>query len=100
MVSVCSKNEVIRLPIPSEVFLGIVDHMIGPKRASLVQIPCATHGSDFSAEPFGDLHCKCPHTTRGAINQNLLPWLNVACVAQTLQGSESSHWYSRCFLKR
>src|SRR3972149_9251286 len=100
MISVSSKNQVILLPILGEIFLGIVNHMIGPKRARLLQIPRAAHGSDFSAERFGYLHRKRSHPTRCPIDQNLLPRMNLSFIAQTLQGSEGSHWYSRCFLKR
>src|SRR6266498_4283776 len=100
MISVGRKNQIILLTIPSEVFLGVVNDVVCSNRARLIQIPRTTHSCNFGAEQFGDLHRKCPHTTRGAINQNLLPWLNLACVAQTLQGSESSHGYSRGFRKR
>src|SRR3990172_7319049 len=100
MISVCSKNEVILLPILGEIFFGVVNDMVCPNRARLVQIPRAAHGCDFGAKQFGNLHRKRSHPTRRPIDQNLLPWLNLACVAKTLQGSESSHWYSRCLLER
>src|SRR3989304_4854094 len=100
MISVSSKNKVILLPILGEIFFGVVNDMVCPNRARLVQIPRAAHGCDFSPERFGYLHRKRSHPTRCPIDQNLLPRMNLSFIAQTLQGSESSHWYSRCFLKR
>jgi len=59
------------------------------------QIPRTAHRGDFSPKRFGDLHGKSSHTTRGAINQNLLTVLNVPFVAQTLQGGHRRQRYSR-----
>ena len=37
--------------------------------------------SDFSRERFGDLHGKGPHATRGAIDQDVLPGLDLPVIA-------------------
>jgi hypothetical protein len=57
-----------------------------PQRVHHFQVPRASHRGDFRPKRFGDLHGECSHTTGGAINQNLLPWLNVSIVPQSLQG--------------
>ena len=56
--------------------------MVCTNRARHVQIPGAAHGGHFSAERFGDLHCKGTHTTRRTIDQNLLPRLNLSRIAK------------------
>lgn len=99
MISVHSKNQVVLLPAFGEIFPGVVNDMVCPERASLVQIPSAAHGRDFSTERFGNLHGKRPHPTGCTLNQNLLPRLNVPLFAQTLQGCDGRHGYSCCFLE-
>src|SRR6266496_1120316 len=88
MISVHSKNEVIPLPIFSEIFLGVINDMVSTNRAHQVHIPRATHASDFSSERFGNLHRKRTHTTTRAINQHLLSWLNLSFSAKALQGGD------------
>src|SRR5690349_19403546 len=44
------------------------------------------HTGHFSAERFGNLHGKGTHTTRGAVDQNLVPGCNLSFIAQGLQG--------------
>ena len=77
MISINRQDQVILLPILGEIFFSVINDMVCPKRARLVQIPGAAHGSDFSAELFGNLHRKRPHPTRRTIDQNLLPRLNL-----------------------
>src|SRR5579863_62884 len=100
MISVYSKNQVISLPIAGEIFLRVINDMVGTNRASQVQIPRAAYGGDFSSKCFGNLHRKCTHAAGRAIDQHLLPLLNVSFVAEGLQGGESRLRYGCCFLKR
>ena len=81
MISVHSQDQVILLPVLGEIFFLVINDMVCPKRAHHLQIPRAAHRRDFRPERFGNLHGKRSHTTRGAIDQNLLPWLNVSFVA-------------------
>jgi hypothetical protein len=60
--------------------------MICSKGAHHFQVPRAAHGCDFGPKRFGDLYRKRTYTTRRTIDQNLLPWLNLRFIAQTLQG--------------
>ena len=48
----------------------------------------AAYGSDFRAEPFGNLHGECAHTSRCPVHQDRLPRLNASLVAKTLQRGE------------
>ena len=99
MVSICSQNQVVLLSILGEIFFCIVNHMISANRTRLVHIPGAANGCDLSAECFGNLHRIRPYTTRCALNQNFLPWLNLSLIAHALQGSDSRHGYRRSLLK-
>src|SRR6266581_8933850 len=100
MISVNSKNEVIPLPIFGEIFLGVINDPVCTNRAHHVHIPGAAHASDFSPERFGNLHRKRTHTARRTINQNLLPWLNLSLIAETLQCSDCRNRDGRSLLKR
>jgi hypothetical protein len=74
--------------------------MVCANRSRPVHIPRAAHGSDFSPERFGNLDRKRTHTTRGAINQNLVASLDPSLVTKTLKGRDCRHWYGCCVLKR
>jgi hypothetical protein len=74
--------------------------MVCANRSRPVHIPRAAHGSDFSPERFGNLDRKRTHTTRRAINQNLLASLDPSLVTKTLKGRDRRHWYGCCVLKR
>src|SRR5687767_4144020 len=100
MISISSKNQVILLPILSEVFLSIVNDMVSTERARQVQISRAAYSCDLGSKRFGDLYCKRPHTARCSIDQNFLPCLNLSVIAKALQGDYGRFRYSRCFLER
>jgi hypothetical protein len=74
--------------------------MVCANRSRRVHISRAAHGRDFSPERFGNLDRKRTHTTRRAINQNLLASLDPSLVTKTLKGRDCRHWYGRCALKR
>ena len=67
--------------------------MVCANRSRRVHIPRAAHGSDSSPERFGNLDRKCTHTTRRAINQNLVAWLDPSLVTKTLKGGDCRHGY-------
>src|SRR5450432_296187 len=99
MIAVSSKNQVVPLPILGEIFNGVINNMIGAKRTDHVHLARAAHGSDFSAERFGNLYRKRAYPTRGAVDQYLLPRLNMSFVAETLQGGNSRQRHSRRLFK-
>ena len=49
----------------------------------------------FRAEGFGDLHGECADAARGAVDQDLLPRLDLPLVAQTLQHGQPGDWDGR-----
>src|SRR6266852_2693844 len=58
-----------------------------------------TKGDYICAEGLGDLHSERTDTSRRAVNQNLLSWLNLSLVAKTLQCSDCRNRYRRRLLK-
>src|SRR5450756_1604140 len=80
--------EVVSLPAEGEIFLGVIDRMVGAHRSDHVHIPRAAHTGHGRAERFGDLHGERTYTSRRTVDQNLLTRLNPSFVAQTLQGGE------------
>jgi hypothetical protein len=71
-----------------EIFLRVIYHVIRTECARLIKIARAANGGDFRAERFGDLHRVGSYTTGGAVNQHFLSRLDVADVAQTMQGCD------------
>src|SRR5438552_13335325 len=100
MISVHRKNQVIALPIASEICVCVIYDVVCTKRARDVHIPRAADGGDVSPKCFGKLHRKRNYTTRCPMNQHLLPLLNVTFIAKALQGGESRLRDGCCFLKR
>src|SRR5262245_9687089 len=92
--SIRSQNQVIPLSTFREIFFGVIHHMVCAQRTRHVHLARAAYGSDLSAEVFGKLYGKRPYATRRTVNQDLLPWLNLAFIAQTLQGGERRDRYS------
>src|SRR5215472_14344686 len=100
MICVRSKNQIVTLPALREIFPRVINDMVCANRSRRVHIPGAAHGSDFSPERFGDLDRKGTHTTRRAINQNLLALLDPSLITKTLKGGDCRHGYGCCVLKR
>src|SRR5712692_11136532 len=100
MMGIRTHDQIVTLPALREIFSSVINDMVGAKRSRRVHIPSAAHGSDFSPERFGNLDRKCTHTTRRAINQNLVAWLDPPLITKTLKRSDCRHWYGCCVLKR
>ena len=47
-------------------------------------IPAAAYAGHICAERLGDLHSERADTSRRAVNQDFLSWLNLSLVAKTL----------------
>src|SRR5258708_490145 len=60
--------------------------MVSINRVHPTHIPRAAYSRHFCPKYFGNLPLKCTHTTRRAINQYLLPRLNLSPALKTLQG--------------
>src|SRR5713101_7156482 len=100
MMGVRTHDQIVTLPAFREIFPRVIDNMVCANPPRGIYIPGAAHGSDFSPERFGDLDRKCTHTTRRAIDQNPLAWLDPSLITKALEGSDCRDWYGRCVLKR
>src|SRR5258708_2428851 len=100
MMGVCTQDQIVKLPALREIFPCVINDMVCPNRSRRVQIPCAADGGDFGPQRFGDLDRKRTHTTRSAINQNLLARLRPSFITKSLKGSECRHGYGCGVLKR
>src|SRR5580704_16391909 len=100
MIAVRSKNQIVALSTSREIFSCVINDVVCANRLRGVHIPGAAHGRDFRPERFGNLDRERTHTTRRAINQNLLVLLDSALITESLEGSKSRHGYGCCALKR
>jgi hypothetical protein len=65
-----------------------------------IQILRTAHSIDFRAECFGNLHGKGAYAAGRAVDENLLPRLNLSLMAQTLQCGECCYRNSRGLLNK
>src|SRR5205807_3153818 len=65
-----------------------IDDMVRADRADQVHIPGAAHAGYLGAEYLRDLHGEGPHTSRSAIDQDLLSRLDLCLIAKALQRGE------------
>src|SRR5260370_29000701 len=100
MICVRSKDQIVTLPTLREILSRVINDMVCANRSRRVHLPRAAHGSDVSPERFGNLDRKRTHTTRRAINQNLVASLDASLVTKTLQRGDCRHWDRCCVLKR
>src|SRR5260221_10136208 len=100
MIPVYGSDQVVALSIFGEIFFCVINDMSCPKLAYKVQVPRAAHGCNFSDEHFSKLHRKFTNATRRAINENLLPALNVPFVAQGLYSGQCRDSYGCLLLER
>src|ERR1700722_10606343 len=100
MMAVHSQYQIVPLPKPREIYIGVIDDLVCAYRSRYVHIPRTTYGSDFSPKFFGNLHRKCADATRRALNENFVARLNPSPVAKTLERRTCRDWYRGCVLKR
>jgi hypothetical protein len=74
--------------------------VIGAERSHEVDVPRAAHRGRFRAERFRDLHGERPHSSRSAVDQNLLPGLKLPFVAKTLECGDRRGRHGRRLFKR
>ena len=85
------KHEVVALLTFGEVLLRVVDDVVGADRPDQVLLRRAAHAGHLSAERLGDLHGERADASSRADDQDLLPRLDAARVAQRLEGGETGH---------
>src|SRR5439155_5015383 len=78
----------------------VINDLIGADRADHLDILRTAYASHLRAECLRDLHRERAHTARRAVDQDLLPGVNLPLVAKTLQRSECRHRYRRRLLER
>src|SRR5580704_19220344 len=100
MVTAHSQYQIVPLPKPREIYIGVIDHMVCAYRSRYVHIPRTAYGSDFSPKLFGNLHRKCADATRRALNENFVARLNPSPIAKTLERRNCRDGYRGCVLKR
>ena len=83
-----------------EVLLRVVDDAVCAERSGLLHVPRAADGGHVRAERLCDLHRVGADASGRAVDQNLLPGLDLALVAQRLEGGEPRHRNGCRFLER
>ncbi len=99
-MDVCAQDQIVTLPALREIFSRVINDVVCANPSRRVHFARAAHGSDFGPERFGNLNRKRAHTTRRAINHNLLAWLDASFITETLKGGKCRHRYGCCVLKR
>jgi hypothetical protein len=82
------ENQVVTLPAPGEILLGVINDPICADGSNHVHIPCTAYAGHIRAERLGDLHSERTHASRCTIDQDLLPGQNPSLIAKTLQGGD------------
>src|SRR5712671_1597655 len=99
MVGDVIEDHVVTLVALCEILFDVIDDVVGADGSDKVDIPCAANSRDFGAQRLGDLHGECSDTSGRAVDQNLLPGLNLS-LTQALQRSESGQRKRGGLLKR
>src|ERR1700730_3241159 len=70
------------------VLFRVINRVISTDRSDQVNVIRAADAGYLCAKCLGDLHGKCPDASGGAIDQDLVPCFDMACVAQALQSNK------------
>src|SRR2546428_513857 len=82
-------EEVVALSASCEVFLGIINRVVGTQFADDVDILCARHSRDFGSKRLGNLNRERSYSTTGAVDQYFLSGLYMPMVTDSLECSET-----------
>jgi len=82
-----------------DVLAGVVDDVVGPERADQLQLPGAGHAGDPRAERLGELDRVRPHPAGRPEDQHPLTRLDLANVAERLEGGEPGDGHDRRLLE-
>jgi hypothetical protein len=66
------QNQVVTLPTPGEIFLGVINDVICADGPDQVHISRAAYPGDLCAEELGDLDRERADASRRTVNQDLL----------------------------
>src|SRR6266404_8399834 len=99
MVGNVIEDHVVTLVALGEIFIRVINDVIGADGSDKIDIPCAANSRDLCAKRFGDLHGECSYTSGRAVDQDLLSGLNLS-LAQALQRSKSGERDRSRLLKR
>src|SRR5438876_1956230 len=99
MVANVIEDHVITLVALGEILFRVINDAIGADRSDKIEIACATNSRDLCAKRLGDLHGEGSYTSGRAVDQNLLPGLNLS-LAQALQRGKSGQRNRGGLLKR
>src|SRR5262245_59262551 len=88
MISVSGDDQVVMLSVLSDVLFRVIDNVVRTDRARDVQVPRTAYGCHLSAKGFRDLNRECSHTAAGAVDKNLLSWLDLSVFANALKRSQ------------
>src|SRR5437773_12219825 len=99
MVANAVEKQIVTLPTLSEILLAVINDLICADGSDHLHIPRTAYAGHIRSEPLGDLHSERTHASRSAVNQDLLPRLNVSLVAKSLQSGECRHRYRRRLLE-
>src|SRR5580704_2611975 len=100
MVPNAVENQIITLPAFGEILLGIVNDPIRADGSDHVHILRTAYTDHMCAEPLSYLHSERTHASRCAVNQHLLPGLNLSLIAKPLQCRKCRDTYRSRLLKR
>ena len=85
------EDQVIARATGGEVLPRVVDDVVGPDRADQLHVLRAGHAGDLGAEGFRDLHGERADPARRAVDQDGLAGLDLARVAEQLEGRRRGH---------
>src|SRR5205807_6842313 len=99
MVGNVIEDHVVTLAALGEILFCVIDDVIGADRSDKIEVACPTNSRDLCAKRLGDLHGEGSYTSGRAVDQNLLPGLNLS-ITQALQRSKSGQRNRGGLLKR
>src|SRR6267143_4430769 len=89
MVQDVVENDVVTFRTFSEILFRVIDDVIRAERSDKIDIPRTADTGHIRAKRLGDLHRECAYASRGAVDQDLLPRLDLSFVANSLQGGDA-----------
>ena len=89
------QEQVVAPAIPREVFLGIVDDVLGPEGAGLLHLARAAHRRHLRTHGPGQLHGKGADAARRAVNEHALPRRDRPGGSEPLQRGDRRHRHGR-----
>src|SRR6266404_7016933 len=83
------ENDVVTFRTFSEILFRVIDDVIRAERSNKIDIPRTADARHICAERLGDLHRERAYASRRAIDQDLLPRLDLSFVANSLQRGDA-----------